>query len=416
MRTGLSVISVMMMLLAATPGSVAQVSVSDSLVVISGYVRELEHKKSLAGSGVSVPGTNIATVTNEDGYFSIKIPAGLEPDGIKVEHLGYLSESVPTVTPAEGSALTVWMKRASKMLGEVTVTGAQPRELIESALEKIPDNYPSTHNLFSSFYRETIRKGRRFIGVSEAVADVYKKPYRMRTTAGERVRIVRGRRLMSPQKNDTIAVKIVGGPTLPIVLDVVKNEDALFSIAELDYYDFRMEPMETVDGRNQFVVSFKPRVKVDYALNKGRVYIDCETRAFTRAEYSLDLSDKEKATRAILFKKPRGLRFNPQEVEFTVTYRYRDGVSYLNYIRTKTRFKCDWKRRLFSSGYTAIAEMVMIDRDDNPAEAIARKAAFRQKDIFSDMVDNFNDSDFWKDYNIIEPSESLEKAVVRLGK
>lgn len=56
----------------------------------------------------------------------------------------------------------------------------------------------------------------------------------------------------------------------------------------------------------------------------------------------------------------------------------------------------------------------MVDRDDNPVSSISRKDAFGKRDIFSDMVENFNDSDFWKDYNIIEPTESLEKAVVKL--
>lgn len=32
------------------------------------------------------------------------------------------------------------------------------------------------------------------------------------------------------------------------------------------------------------------------------------------------------------------------------------------------------------------------------------------------MVDNFSDADFWNDYNIIEPTESLEKAVLKLRK
>lgn len=187
--------------------------------------------------------------------------------------------------------------------------------------------------------------------------------------AGDRVQIVKGRRLVSQRSSDTLAVKIVGGPTLPIVFDFVKNEDALFALKELNYYNFKMEPTVTIDNRRQFVISFKPKVKVDYALYSGNVYIDQETQSFTRAEFSLDVSDKEKATRVILYKKPRGLHFKPQEIEFIVTYKYQDGLSYLNYIRTKTRFKCAWKRRLFSSGYTVYAEMVMVDRDDNPLSA-----------------------------------------------
>ena len=162
------------------------------------------------------------------------------------------------------------------------------------------------------------------------------------------------------------------------------------------------------------MVRFTPKVKLDYALCEGLLFIDQESLSISKAEFNLDMSDKDKATSAILRKKPRGLRFKPQELAFTVTYKLVDGTSYLNYIRTKTRFKCDWKRRLFSSGYTTYAEMVMVDRVDNPEIGISRKQAFGNNDIFYDRVENYWDCDFWNDYNIIEPTESLEKAVGKL--
>lgn len=40
---------------------------------------------------------------------------------------------------------------------------------------------------------------------------------------------------------------------------------------------------------------------------------DRERLSFTRAEMSLDMQNKSKATTAILYKKPLGLRFKPQE-------------------------------------------------------------------------------------------------------
>ena len=33
-------------------------------------------------------------------------------------------------------------------------------------------------------------------------------------------------------------------------------------------------------------------------------------------------------------------------------YRIQNGKSYLNYLRNEMRFKCDWKKRLFSSSFT----------------------------------------------------------------
>ena len=60
--------------------------------------------------------------------------------------------------------------------------------------------------------------------------------------------------------------------------------------------------------------------------------------------------------------------------------------------------------------------MVMVDRNDRPEERIRLKDAFKQREVFYDVVDAYWNEDFWKDYNIIEPTESLESAVKRLKK
>ena len=51
-----------------------------------------------------------------------------------------------------------------------------------------------------------------------------------------------------------------------------------------------------------------------------------------------------------------------------------------------------------------------------PATPIERNEMFRSTDILDNKAKEFMDPDFWKDYNIIEPSESLENAINRLRK
>lgn len=382
-------------------------------VTVSGVVKEGTGKKTIDNVSLMVNGTDIGTVSNAEGRFSLTFPDSLLSNGIRAEQIGYKGMVVKGKELLSGNII-IRLQPTSRVLDEITVYGADPRELIEVAIRKIPQNYANRPNMFSSFFRETIQKGKRYIGISEAIVDVYKRPYKSRSIAGDRVRMKKGRRLMSLDKKDTLAVKIMGGPTLPLMLDIVKNEDMLFGLSDLDNYEFRMDEPVMLDDRMQFVVSFYPKVRLDYPLHKGKLFIDQETVSFTRAEFSLDVSDKSKATQAMLRKKPKGLRFNPQGLDFVVSYRLKDGVSYLNYVSAKSRFKCDWKRRLFSSGYTAFAEMVMVDREENPSQTIAGKEAIGQRDIFYDIVDDFTDADFWKDYNIIEPTESLEKAVIKL--
>lgn len=389
-----------------------------SLKSISGIAKDRSTKKKLENVSISIPGTNIATVTNEDGKFLIKLPDNIEMPSLKADLIGYSTSYLSAEEIAKSDKeITIMLSPLSNTLKEVTVYGGQPRPLIENAMEKIPQNYSDSSSLFTAFYRETIQKGKRFIGISEAMTKIYKKSYKTRTIDSDRVKVIKGRKLLSQKSSDTLAVKILGGPTLPVILDVVKNENALFNKNELDYYDFKMEKIAFVDDRPQYVIEFSPKkVILPYPLSKGTVMIDCESLAFTRADFEMDMSDKNKATSSILRKKPAGLKFKPQEASYIVTYKLQDGKSYLNYISSKTRFKCDWKRRLFSSGYTARAEMVMVDRQDNSNEKISRKEAVKRNYILDDTVESFNDPDFWKDYNIIEPTESLDKAVYKLKK
>ena len=381
---------------------------------ITGIVKNKDNKRKLENVNVSVPGTNIGTVTNADGVFSLKIKGTETILGLEVSHIGYLNSQVSLKDKEDVSDLTIWMLPAPNLLSEIVVFGNNARGLVEEAIKKIPVNYSVDKNLLTAFYRETVQKRRRYISVSEAVIDVSKTAYSDREPSNDRVQ-QKGRRLLSPKTSDTLAVKVVGGPNLSIYLDIVKNGDALLSMENLNYYDFHIEEPVNLDNRMQYVVSFRPRVSLMYALFYGKLYIDFEKLAFTRAEFSLDMQNRVKAVEAILHKKPLGLRFRPQEVSYLVTYKEQNGKTYLNYIRNEIRFKCDWKKRLFSSSYTVFSEMVVTDRKSDFA-AIPSKKAFKEKQVFYDLVDEYWNEDFWKTYNIIEPTESLEHAVSKLKK
>ena len=386
-------------------------------LLVTGIVKDKESRKALANVNIAVQGSNVGTVTNADGVFSLKVSQEELSRGVVVSHLGYQNTlvSAEALTKSQ-KRLTIWLTPTVLTLEMVNVYGGDPLALVEQAIRRVPQNYAPNDHLFSAFYRETIQKRNRYIGISEAVADVYKTSYQTRDASRERVQILKGRRLESQKKSDTLAVKIAGGPNMPIYLDVAKNDEELLDVNMLHCYRFSMQLSMSIDDRMQYVVAFEPRVVLDYPLYTGLLYIDQQNLTLTRAEFQLDLSNKEKAVRHILRKKPAGLRFKLNEVSYLTTYRYQDGRAYLNYLRNFIRFKCDWKKRLFSSTFTTTTEMVMVDRTDHPEERIDSKDAFKQKDIFYDVVEEYWNVDFWKDYNIIEPTESLESAVKKLKK
>lgn len=392
----------------------AQENTGDYLIV-AGLVRDQQNKKVLENVNVSVYGSNIGTVTNAEGEFALKIKKTQIPRELEISHIGYTNTHVPLVAD-NPSKLNIWMKPHTNELNEVVVFAKDPRMIVEKAISKISLNYSDKRNLLTGFYRETVQKGRRYIGISEAVIDISKTAYTDRTIDSDRLQILKGRRLLSQKSSDTLAVKVIGGPNLSIGLDVVKNQDLMLNLADLNNYEFSMDESVQIDNRMQYVISFRPRVILMYALFYGKLYVDCERLAFTRAEINLDMQNKSKAITAILYKKPIGLRFKPQEVSYLVTYKNADGRTYLNYIRNTIRFKCDWKRKLFSTGYAVTTEMVVTDRREVKQEMIPTSKAFTSNQIFYDKVTEYWNKDFWGSYNIIEPTESLEHAVDKLKK
>ena len=386
----------------------APLAVLAQQVLVSGTV--VDDKSGNPLRQVSVSAGRVSVVTNEDGVFALKLEK--QPSAIKVSHVGYKTRQVK-LSQENTQGLKVRLVPTTIQLREIVVRTANPRELVDIAISKIPENYSKVPELLKAFYRETAMKRKHYIYVAEGVEDMYKTPY-TRSVHRDRVSIVKGRRLLSQKQGDTLGVKVLGGPVLPVQLDVVKNHDILLNKEELDGYKFSMDIPEYINDRLQYVVRIEPGVVKDYALFNGRFYIDSERLAFTRIELELDMTDKEKATNRMLVKKPFGVKFKPRELSCVIDYRYEDGVSRISYLRNIFRFNCDWKKRLLATSFTATCEMVVTDSQSQDVQPIANRSSFDSKDAYYDKVEYFMDPEYWSQYNIIEPSESLDKAIKKL--
>ena len=352
----------------------------------------------------------ISVVTNDDGAFVLKL--GETPKSVTVSHLGYKTKRV-ALEAGKTEQLKIKLQPTVIQLREVVVRTGDPREIVEIAIKKIPDNYSRKPELLKAFYRETAMKRKHFIYVAEGVEDMYKTSY-TRGIGRDRVAIVKGRRLLSQKQGDTLGLKVMGGPVLPVQLDVVKNYDLLLNQEDLDAYRFSWGTPEFINDRMQMVVLIEPLYTREWALYHGKLYIDNERLAFTRIELSLDMSDKDKATRTMLVHKPVGVRFKPKELSCVVDYRYIDGITRISYLRNTFKFNCDWKKRLFSTSFTATCEMAVTDSESEDVKPIVSRNSFDSHDAYYDKVEYFMDPEYWSNYNIIEPSESLDKAIRKL--
>jgi len=267
--------------------------------------------------------------------------------------------------------------------------------------------------MLTSFYRETIKQNRNFVSVSEAVLDGYKSSY---TNVGDmdRVKIFKGRKSQDVKKMDTVLFKLQGGPQTMFLLDIVKNPGELFEDEIMDYYIYQMGGIININDRQAYVITFEQTEYVDIPLYAGKVYIGVNDYAFVGAEFRIFEENLENANQYLIRKKPMGMSVDVNNANYLVSYRQIDGTWHLNYVRTELMFTVRWKKKLFRSRFTTMTEMAVTDLETRDITKYKFRETTKRSDIFVDQVSNFEDPDFWGEYNIIQPEESIQSAIQRI--
>ncbi len=386
---------------------------NDSFVAVNGVLKDAQTNDRIIYATITVPGTGIGTVSNSDGEFILKVSKTSNADVFEVSHLSYATTRFK-ISESLGKVKTFFLEPQAIMLKEISVIPNDARGVVEMALRNIRKNYSDVPNMMNGFYRESIRQRRDYLSISEAVVDIYKASYN--GMQNDQVKIFKGRKGTNVKKADTLMVQLQGGPNVSMLLDIVKNTDLSIALDNLDNYRFEFASVVTIDNKPNWVISFSPNVVKDEPLYNGKLYISQDKMAITRAEFSLDLNDADKAARVFVQKKPMGLIFLPTSTNYLTTYKEQNGKFYLSYVRVDLKFRCDWKKRLFKNYYTVVSELAITDRHADNVAKFANQELFRANMVFADKVQNFTDPNFWGDYNIIEPEESIQTAIKKLSR
>jgi hypothetical protein len=399
-------------LLACYTATLAQ-SGDDSFITISGILKDAQTKQAVVFASVSIPGTNIGTVTNSEGEFILKVNKSLKADVFEISHLGYINKQFK-IAESMGNDRTFFIDEHVYMLKESNIRPQKPEELVRMALMKTRQNYSEKPNMMTGFYRETIKQRRDYLTISEAVVDIYKASYT--SMQDDQVKIFKGRKGTNLKKADTLMVKLQGGPNVAMMLDIIKNPEFIISSDSLDNYSFEMASFVSIDDKPCYVISFTPNVVRSYPLYNGKLYITQDNLAVTMVEFSLDLTDADKASKQFVQKKPAGLLFTPTATNYMVTYKEQNGKFYFNYVRVELKFKCDWKRKWFKNNYTIMSEIAITDRHEDNIERFSNQELFKSNMVFADKIQFQSDDKFWGDNNIIEPEESIQNAIKKFSK
>ena len=380
-----------------------------------GKVIDRQSSRTLPFATIEAIGSNIATVSNIDGEFTIKINKEADVSDLKLSYIGFRNKIVQISEFKGDNELTIMLDPSIVQLKEVTVRPEDAMGLIADVLYNVKKNYSTDPMMMRGFYRETILRGRNYVSISEAVVDVFKGSYSNEFQM-DQVKLFKGRKSADVEKMDTVLFKVQGGPNTTILLDVVKNPYILLSSEYSEIYNFYITDVINIDDRLHYVISFDQKSHVDDPFYEGKLYVDMEKLAISEAEFELNTENKEEAARLFIQRKPMGMSIIPERAAYRAKYTIEENRWFFSYARAEVKFKVNWKKKLFNTTYTTMSEVAITDRTYEGIEKFAAKERFKRNDIMGDKVFIFFDLGFWEGYNVIEPDQTIESAIRRLNR
>ncbi len=379
-----------------------------------GKVVSSKSKKSLIFASITVNGTNISTVTNTQGEFLLKVPKRYTKNRVTFSFLGFTSQVVKLAELNEDNNI-IKLETHIEELSEVKINVKDALSLVKEVLKRRRENYFSDHTTMTAFYRETIKKRRTYVSLSEAVVEIHKQPYT--SLKDDKVKLYKARKSTDYNKLDTIALKLKGGPFNTLFLDIIKYPTFFLTEDIGNAYEFVYRKSTKIDNRPIYVVEFKQRPHMNEPLFYGKLFIDAQSLALTSAQFQLNLEDKIKASRLFIIKKPRKAKVIPIEANYQVDYRVKNGKWYYGYSRIELGFKINWDKKLFNSVYYSTMEMAITNWEKQlDKNSIKQKDRLKSNIILNDEASGFSDPEFWGEYNVIEPEKPIENAIKKIQK
>ena len=379
----------------------------------SGMVVNSRSGEPLVFATLSVNGTNISTITNSDGEFTLKIPKELTEVKITVSYIGYFKK-ILTISDFKSEDTRIALDASTVELSEINVVlPKDAKSLVLTTLKKKGENNLNEPALMTAFYRETIKKRKKNVSLAEAIVNVYKQPYT--SLRKDYIKLLKARKSTDYSKLDTLALKLQGGPFNALYIDLMKYPEFMFTDDVIDLYSFSYGTSTTINEKPVYVVNFKQRADVKRPLYYGKLFISAETFALTSAIYNLNVENKLLSSRLFVKKKPSDVFVYPTQAAYRVDYRVKNGKWYYGYSNVQLTFKVNRKRKLFNSIYSLTSEMAITDwKINTDNESIKPRERMRPSIIISDEASGFSDPEFWGAYNVIEPEKSIEAAINKI--
>lgn len=383
----------------------------EPVIILRGIITDATTGEPIPLATISVTANGITTISNDAGYFVFKLPINNQHDTIYISHVGYQSIAM-TIDPADTAMRTIALHPAAIQLPGVTVRPVNPNTIIDRAIARIPDNYPTRPFVSTGFYRITGTLKGKIINLSEAVFDIY-SPDNQRKNM--QFRLIKARADRDLTAYDGRPWGNGRRPNDLMDRDMVSriHETQILGDAGKNDHEFTYNGLIDYEGHTAYEISFDQKDGIAKPLYKGRIIIDTASLAFLCFDYGL--SPKGFPYRDL----GRGPSHNELVSAHLISaYRRYGSKYYLDRVLVEQRIHCyvddpqplDYDTSLVLTNY-------LVTRIDTGFTAYAKigKKIKTDKTIEHQVRENTTDNDnYWENYNAIEANFNVDSALAAI--
>jgi hypothetical protein len=339
-------------------------------------------KQPLPMASIKVKNTNLGTVTNDNGRFSISTKKGI----LIFSYIGYKTKEYTAVSLPD----TVFLSENNQLNEVVVMPDSALKVLLRNAYNNISKNYPQKPTFLTGFYREVGENtdSSRFNYFSESVLKIYKPAY---TPAGSehqgQVKVLKTRKVLHPQYEKD-GVRFYAGPYSAINDDGVLKRRNYINPKYFKSYNYEIEKITSYENRPVYVIKYSYKD----SLMDGKIYIDKNTLAYLKFENYLYLNKKEAFITRI-------------DTKSQQIYDFKDNMWYLKYDKYEGNFKQS------KENFKMTVEYVTIDSQTDSVKSFSFDEQFDYTSVISRSESNISD-DFFKEYgSVLEQKDELKNQV-----
>ena len=382
---------------------------------ISGQVLHTYTKEPIEGALIELEGNSIVRIiTNSEGGFTIPLNTQVDNFQLRIGGIGFKQTSYDYSQNDALENLIYYLEPREIKLKEVNVEGYRdPQQLVERMLIRRRENEGKTSKQALGFFRERIQKRGNNLSLAEAVISIVKRPNT--SDLNDLVFLNQLRKANNYRSIDSVAVKLQGGPFNILYTDLAKYPEIVFDENNLEFYKYTYLGTLNYNEQEVLQVAFEPRSSSKSPSFSGVLHLNKASFDLIRADLDLDVSNRDRASRIFVKKKPEGMDIWPTKMRYQIDYAPKGDRWLLQYGKIDLAFRVNWKSRLFRRTYQIEAEMAITDwLEKRSKNLIDDKAKLRPNKVLIESLEGFYNPLFWETYTIIEPDSEIEKIIAKI--